>query len=116
MSFTAKDVQSLRQATGAGMMDSKKALEANDGDIEAAAKWLREQGLAASAKRSDRDNAQGVVALHVVGPSARSSSSSARPTSSPAATSSRPRPRRWPSWWSPVTSAAWRAARRSSTT
>ena len=68
MPFTAKDVQSLRQATGAGMMDSKRALETNDGDLEAAAKWLREQGLAASAKRADRDNAQGVVALHVVGP------------------------------------------------
>ena len=68
MSFTAKDVQALRQATGAGMMDAKKALEANDGDIEAATKWLREQGLAASAKRSDRDNSQGLVALHVNGP------------------------------------------------
>lgn len=68
MSFTAKDVQSLRQATGAGMMDSKKALEATDGDVEAAATWLREQGLAASAKRSDRDNTQGVVAMHLSGP------------------------------------------------
>jgi elongation factor Ts len=67
MSFTAKDVQALRQATGAGMMDSKKALEATDGDIEAATKWLREKGLAASAKRSDRENTQGVVALHVAG-------------------------------------------------
>ena len=67
MSFTAKDVQALRQATGAGMMDSKKALEANNGDMEAAAQWLREQGLAASAKRSDRDNTQGVVALVIDG-------------------------------------------------
>lgn len=67
MSFTAKDVQALRQSSGAGMMDAKRALEANDGDLEAAAKWLREQGLAASAKRSDRDNSQGVVALHVSG-------------------------------------------------
>lgn len=67
MSFTAKDVQALRQATGAGMMDSKKALEATDGDIEAAAQLLREQGLAASAKRNDRENSQGVVALHVAG-------------------------------------------------
>ena len=63
MAFTAKDVQALRQSTGSGMMDAKKALEANDGDIEAAKQWLREQGLAASAKRDDRDNAQGVVAL-----------------------------------------------------
>ena len=65
MAFTAKDVQALRQATGAGMMDSKKALEANDGDIEAAKQWLREKGLAASAKRDDRENTQGVVALVV---------------------------------------------------
>ena len=63
MAFTAKDVQALRQATGAGMMDAKKALEANDGDMEASKNWLREQGLAASAKRDDRENSQGVVAL-----------------------------------------------------
>ncbi|MET0146534.1 MAG: translation elongation factor Ts [Ilumatobacteraceae bacterium] len=65
MAFTAKDVQSLRQATGAGMMDAKRALETNDGDMETAKQWLREQGLAASAKRDDRENAQGVVALVV---------------------------------------------------
>ena len=67
MAFTAKDVQTLRQATGAGMMDAKKALEANDGDFEASKQWLREQGLAASAKRDDRDNAQGAVAVVVDG-------------------------------------------------
>lgn len=67
MSFTAKDVQALRQATGAGMMDAKKALEANDGDMEAAKQWLREKGLAASAKRDDRENTQGVVALVIDG-------------------------------------------------
>jgi elongation factor Ts len=66
MSFTAKDVQTLRQSTGAGMMDAKKALEANDGDMEAAKQWLREKGLAASAKRDDRENTQGVVALKIV--------------------------------------------------
>jgi elongation factor Ts len=65
MAFTAQDVQALRRATGAGMMDAKRALEANDGDIEAAKQWLREQGLAASAKRSDRENTQGVVAIVV---------------------------------------------------
>lgn len=63
MAITAKDVQALRQATGAGMMDAKKALEANDGDMEAAKQWLREKGLAASAKRDDRENTQGVIAL-----------------------------------------------------
>ena len=61
MAFTAKDVQALRQATGAGMMDAKKALEANDGDMEASKQWLREKGLAASAKRDDRENNQGLV-------------------------------------------------------
>jgi elongation factor Ts len=70
MSFTAKDVQSLRQATGAGMMDCKKALENTSGDMEAAKQWLREKGLAASAKRDDRDNNQGVVALSIDCPQA----------------------------------------------
>lgn len=65
MSYTAKDVQSLRQSTGAGMMDCKKALEENGGDLESAKQWLREKGLAASAKRDDRDNAQGVVSVIV---------------------------------------------------
>jgi elongation factor Ts len=65
MSFTAKDVQALRQATGAGMMDCKKALEETKGDMGAATQWLREKGIAASAKRADRDNKQGVVALSI---------------------------------------------------
>src|ERR1700710_1932692 len=68
MAFTAKDVQSLRQATGAGMMDAKRALESTDGDMEAAKQWLREKGLAATAKRDERESAQGVVALAVDGP------------------------------------------------
>src|SRR3954453_13320591 len=67
MAFTAKDVQTLRQVTGAGMMDAKKALEANDGDMEASKQWLREKGLAASAKRDDRENNQGLVPLVVEG-------------------------------------------------
>jgi elongation factor Ts len=67
MAFTAKDVQALRQATGAGMMDAKRALEANDGDMEESKQWLREKGLAASAKRDDRDNNQGLVALLIDG-------------------------------------------------
>lgn len=61
--FTAKDVQALRKSTGAGMMDAKKALTENDGDADAAAKWLREKGLSKMAGRSDRDNSQGVIAL-----------------------------------------------------
>ena len=67
MSFTAKDVQALRQATGAGMMDAKKALEANDGDMNAASQWLREKGLGKAAERSDRENTQGAVALVIEG-------------------------------------------------
>jgi elongation factor Ts len=67
MSFTAKDVQALRQSTGAGMMDCKKALEETSGDMEAAKQLLREKGLAASAKRDDRENTQGLVALKITG-------------------------------------------------
>lgn len=67
MSFTAKDVQALRQSTGAGMMDCKKALEETSGDMEAAKQLLREKGLAASAKRDDRENNQGLVALKISG-------------------------------------------------
>lgn len=67
MAFTAKDVQTLRQATGAGMMDAKRALEATDGNMEDARQWLREKGLAASAKRDDRENIQGAIAMAVDG-------------------------------------------------
>jgi elongation factor Ts len=63
--FTAKDVQRLRQQTGAGMLDCKNALQDTGGDFEAAAKQLREKGLAASAKRSDRENVQGAVGVAV---------------------------------------------------
>ena len=63
MSITAKDVMSLRQATGVGMMDAKKALEANDGNMEAATQWLRVQGLASAAKRADREAGEGSVAV-----------------------------------------------------
>ncbi len=63
MSITAKDVQTLRQSTGVGMMDAKKALEANNGDMEAATQWLRVQGLASAAKRADREAGEGAVAV-----------------------------------------------------
>ncbi|MCD9624927.1 translation elongation factor Ts [Rhabdothermincola salaria] len=65
--FTAKDVQALRQATGAGMMDAKKALQENGGDATEAAQWLREKGLAKVAKLGDRENTQGSVAAVVDG-------------------------------------------------
>ena len=63
--FTAKDVKALRDATGAGMMDAKKALTEAGGDMEEARQLLREKGLAKAATRSDRDNAQGAVAIAV---------------------------------------------------
>ncbi len=63
MAFTAKDVQALRQATGVGILDAKKALEANDGNMEEATKWLRVQGLASAAKRADRQASEGAVAV-----------------------------------------------------
>ena len=61
--FTAKDVQALRQSTGAGMMDAKKALTETDGDMDAARKLLREKGLAKADDRAGRDNAQGAIAI-----------------------------------------------------
>lgn len=67
MAFTAQDVKALREASGAGMMDCKKALQETDGDMDAAKQWLREKGLAASAKREERDATQGVVAMVVDG-------------------------------------------------
>jgi elongation factor Ts len=65
--FTAKDVQRLRQASGAGMMDAKRALVENGGDYEAAARWLREKGLGKADSRSGRENVQGAVAIAVEG-------------------------------------------------
>lgn len=67
MSFSAQDVKALRESTGAGMMDCKKALQETDGDMDAAKQFLREKGLAASAKRDDRENNQGIVAIKVDG-------------------------------------------------
>jgi elongation factor Ts len=61
--FTARDVQALRQSTGAGMMDAKKALTETDGDMEAARKLLREKGLAKADDRAGRENTQGAVAI-----------------------------------------------------
>ena len=63
VAITAKDVQALRQLTGVGMMDAKHALEANNGDMEAATQWLRVQGLASAAKRSGRVAGEGAVAV-----------------------------------------------------
>jgi len=64
MSFTAKDVQALREKTGVGMMDCKKALTESDGDMEKAIDFLREKGLAAASKKAGRIAAEGVVASY----------------------------------------------------
>ncbi|MFN3261140.1 MAG: translation elongation factor Ts [Pikeienuella sp.] len=63
MAITASDVKNLRDMTGAGMMDAKKALTETDGDIEAAVDWLRAKGLAKAAKKSGRVAAEGLVAV-----------------------------------------------------
>jgi elongation factor Ts len=65
--FSARDVKTLRDATGAGMLDAKKALTETDGDYEAAVAWLRERGLGKAAERADRANAEGAVAVAVAG-------------------------------------------------
>src|SRR5213595_545842 len=59
--ITAADINKLRQATGAGMMDCRKALTETGGDFEAAIDWLRKQGQKVAAKRSDREAKEGVV-------------------------------------------------------
>ena len=61
MAITAADVNKLRQQTGAGMMDCKKALEETNGDFEAAVDYLRKKGAKVAANRADRDAKEGVV-------------------------------------------------------
>ncbi|KIT16190.1 translation elongation factor Ts [Jannaschia aquimarina] len=67
MAITAAQVKELRDSTGAGMMDAKKALTETDGDMEAAVDWLRTKGLAKAAKKSGRTAAEGLVAVAVEG-------------------------------------------------
>ena len=63
--FSAQDVAKLRQMTGAGMMDCKKALTETGGNMEKATAWLREKGIAAAAKKADRIAAEGVVTSYI---------------------------------------------------
>ena len=65
MAISAKLVKELRERTGAGMMDCKKALEATDGDIEKAIDYLREKGIAKAAKKADRIAAEGITHVEV---------------------------------------------------
>ena len=67
MAYTATDVKNLRERTGAGMMDCKKALDDTGGDMEAAVDALRAKGLAAAAKKSSRTAAEGLVGIAVNG-------------------------------------------------
>jgi elongation factor Ts len=64
-SVSAKEVQALRQSTGAGILDARRALEETDSDPVRAAQWLRENGLVHAAKRAERDRAAGAVTLSV---------------------------------------------------
>lgn len=66
MAITAQDVKTLREMTGVGMMDCKKALAATDGDMDKAVEWLREKGLAASAKKAGRIAAEGMAYSAVI--------------------------------------------------
>ena len=61
MAFSATDVKNLREMTGVGMMDCKKALVASDGDMDKAVEWLREKGMAASVKKAGRVAAEGMA-------------------------------------------------------
>ncbi len=67
MAITASQVKELREMTGAGMMDAKKALTETDGDMDAAVDWLRTKGLAKAAKKAGRTAAEGLVAVAVDG-------------------------------------------------
>src|SRR3954471_24674447 len=65
--ITAASVKELRERTGAGMMDCKKALAENNGEMEAAIDWLRAKGLSAAAKKAGRTAAEGLVGVTVQG-------------------------------------------------
>ena len=67
MSISASQVKELREKTGAGMMDCKKALQENDGDMEAAVDWLRAKGIAKADKKSGRTAAEGLIGVAVDG-------------------------------------------------
>jgi elongation factor Ts len=65
MDISAQQVKELRERTGAGMMNCRKALQESDGDAEKAIEWLRAQGIAKAAKRADRAASQGTIASYV---------------------------------------------------
>lgn len=65
MAITAQMVKELREKTGAGMMDCKKALEENDGSLEKAIDWLRQKGLSKAAKKAGRATSEGVIGNYI---------------------------------------------------
>jgi len=65
LQISAKTVKSLRDATGAGMMDCKKALQDNEGDVEAATEWLRAKGMASAAKKASRAAKEGIIDTYI---------------------------------------------------
>lgn len=65
MNYTAADIKALREETGAGMMDCKKALEESNGDMDKAREWVRQRGLAKAEKKADRETKEGYIASYV---------------------------------------------------
>lgn len=63
--YTAADIKNLREETGAGMMDCKKALEESAGDMDQAREWVRQRGLAKAEKKADRETKEGYIAAYV---------------------------------------------------
>ena len=108
MAITAKDVQKLREMTGVGMMDCKKALTEAEGDFDKAIEWLREKGLAAQTKKAGKVAAEGVsyaiVADNGVGVVIEVNSQTDFVAKRCSRTSSRP----WPASWPTRTPPMWR--------
>ena len=67
MSISANQIKELRNKSGAGMLDCKKALEENNSNIEDAIAWLRKKGLASAGKKAGRDTSEGVIATYIDG-------------------------------------------------
>ena len=63
--FTAQDIKALREETGAGMVDCKKALDASDGDMAKARDWVKEKGLVRAEKKADRETREGYISSYV---------------------------------------------------
>lgn len=65
MKVAMRDIKALREETGAGVMDAKKALEASDGDMEKAKAWIVKKGVAKAEKKADRETSEGAVGVYV---------------------------------------------------